>query len=460
MLCQFTFQNFKSYKNETTLDYQAAVLPEFKNTLITETSAPDLLPVNVVYGPNGGGKSNLLQALACVISTVVKPVNELGKNRQGFILQQKIDAVPFLFDEISKNEPIEFRIFFRIEKNEYCYYLALKNDEVISESLYRKAVTGKKTAMIFEREADSISLGYTINKKSLNTSINPKMPYLSFLAINYDIPVISEVITWFESCIIRSYANPVVEHQILLAKDAPYKEQFIRALNDMDIDITGYRYDEDTKQLFMQRTLSSHEYELPFSQESDGTKKLIAALPVILLALREGRMVIIDELDAKLHPKLLRYVIFLFKNKEINKYGAQLLFTSHDMYTLKNTIFRRDEIWFAAVNDTATTEIYVMHGETAAAAMYARRLVKEEKAGEDLQPTIDKMNEMIDDYDRKSKPLFCAQAGLVDEIVDLPMMRNYLVAFTDSCYQNPESICPFHQMLLPRTIKDYDSLKK
>ena len=361
MLCQFTFQNFKSYKNETTLDYQAAVLPEFKNTLITETSASDLLPVNVVYGPNGGGKSNLLQALACVISTVVKPVNELGKNRQGFILQQKIDAVPFLFDKISKNKPTEFRIFFRIEKNEYCYYLALKNDEVISESLYRKAVTGKKTAMIFEREADSISLGYTINKKSLNTSINPKMPYLSFLAINYDIPVISEVITWFESCIIRSYANPVVEHQILLAKDAPYKEQFIRALNDMDIDITGYRYDEDTKQLFMQRTLSSQEYELPFSQESDGTKKLIAALPVILLALREGRMVIIDELDAKLHPKLLRYVISLFKNKEINKYGAQLLFTSHDMCTLKNSIFRRDEIWFAAENTFHESEIYSLH---------------------------------------------------------------------------------------------------
>lgn len=361
MLCQFTFQNFKSYKNETTLDYQAAVLPEFKNTLITETSAPDLLPVNVVYGPNGGGKSNLLQALACVISTVVKPVNELGKNRQGFILQQKIDAVPFLFDKISKNEPTEFRIFFRIEKNEYCYYLALKNDEVISESLYRKAVTGKKTAMIFEREADSISLGYTINKKSLNTSINPKMPYLSFLSINYDIPVISEVITWFESCIIRSYANPVEEHQILLSKDALYKEQFIRALNDMDIDITGYRYDEDTKQLFMQRTLSSQEYELPFSQESDGTKKLIAALPVILLALREGRMVIIDELDAKLHPKLLRYVISLFKNKEINKYGAQLLFTSHDMCTLKNTIFRRDEIWFAAENASYESEIYSLH---------------------------------------------------------------------------------------------------
>lgn len=110
------------------------------------------------------------------------------------------------------------------------------------------------------------------------------MPYLSFLAINYDIPVISEVMTWFESCIIRSYANPMVEHQIMLAKDAPYKDQFIRALNDMDIDITDYRYDEDSHQLFMKRSLESTEYELPFSEESDGTRKLIAALPVILLA--------------------------------------------------------------------------------------------------------------------------------------------------------------------------------
>jgi len=361
MLCQFTFQNFKSYKCETTLDFQAAVLPEFKDTLITEASASDLLPISVIYGPNGGGKSNLLQALACAISTVVKPVNELDKNRQGLILQQKVDAVPFLFDDTSKNEPTEFRMFFRIAKNEYCYYLALKRDEILSEALYRKAVTGKKTAMLFERESTSISLGYTINRKNLNTSVNPKMPYLSFLAINYDIPVINEVISWFESCIIRSYANPIIEHQIMLAKDTLYKEQFIRALNDMDIDITDYRYDEDTHQLFMKRTLASHVYELPFSQESDGTKKLIAALPVILLALREGRLIIIDELDAKLHPKLLRYVISLFKNKEINKYGAQLLFTSHDMYTMKNTIFRRDEIWFAAETSSHESEIYSLH---------------------------------------------------------------------------------------------------
>ena len=361
MLCQFTFKNFKSYKDETIFDLQAAALPEFKETLITAKSAPDLVPVCAVYGPNGGGKSNLLQALSCVISTIVKPVHELGKNRQPLILQQKVDAIPFLFDDVSANEPTEFRLFFLIGSNMYCYYLALKDDEVISESLTRKSVTGKKTADIFDREKDKITLGYSINKKSINTNVNPKMPYLSFLAINYDIPEISEVMTWFESCIIRSYANPMVEHQIMLEKYVEYKNQFIRALNDMDIDITDYRYDEDSKQLYMKRKLGKKEYELTFTEESDGTRKLIAALPVILLALREGRLVIIDELDAKLHPKLLRYVILLFKNKEINRYGAQLLFTSHDMSTMKNTIFRRDEIWFAADNEAHESDVYSLH---------------------------------------------------------------------------------------------------
>ena len=171
-----------------------APLPEFTETLITDEYASSLLPVNVIYGPNGGGKTNLLLALSCVISTVVNPVKELGKNRQNIILQHRIDAVPFLFDQKSKNEPTEFRLFFRISQNEYCYYLAVKNQEIISESLYRKAVTGKKSAMIFERDSDSIELGYSINKKSINTSVNPKMPYLSFLAINYDIETINEVI--------------------------------------------------------------------------------------------------------------------------------------------------------------------------------------------------------------------------------------------------------------------------
>ena len=101
----------------------------------------------------------------------------------------------------------------------------------------------------------------------------------------------------------------------------------------------------------------------------------------------------------------------------------------------------------------ATTEIYVMHGETAAAASYSRRLVKEKDAGRPLQPIVDKMNEMAKEYHDNSRPIYCAQKGMVDEVVNLYQIRHYLKAFAGSVYQNPKSICPQHQMILPRTIR-------
>ena len=107
---------------------------------------------------------------------------------------------------------------------------------------------------------------------------------------------------------------------------------------------------------------------------------------------------------------------------------------------------------------TATTEIYVMHGETAAAAMYARRLVKEQDSGKDIQPVIDKMNALIQSYTDNSRPGACAKQGLVDEIVNFTDLRKYICAFVGAAYQNPTSICAFHQMLTPRVIREWDSL--
>jgi glutaconyl-CoA decarboxylase len=102
---------------------------------------------------------------------------------------------------------------------------------------------------------------------------------------------------------------------------------------------------------------------------------------------------------------------------------------------------------------TVATEIYVMHGETAAAASYARRLVKDADDGKPLDATIAKMNDMIKEYNDKSRPAYCAKKGYVDEIVELSSLRNYCKAFVGSYYQNPKSICAVHQMLTPRVIK-------
>ena len=102
---------------------------------------------------------------------------------------------------------------------------------------------------------------------------------------------------------------------------------------------------------------------------------------------------------------------------------------------------------------TAATEIAVMHGETAAVATYGRRAMKEKDAGRPLEPIAEKMNELAQRYLDTSRPQFCARQGMVDEIVKLTELRAYLKAFVGAAYQNPKSICPQHELMLPRIIR-------
>lgn len=361
MLCQFSFQNFRSYKNESTFDFQAAATPEFADSLIKQDKCNNLLPVSVIYGPNGGGKSNLIRALSAVISAVVVPICELKQNHNKMIFQHKQEVEPFLYDAISKDEPTEFRVFFRVATYEYQYYLAFLNGEIAAESLSRKKIGGKKPAHLFDRERSEIDLGPMLKKENVAINVNSKMPYLSFLAITYNIPVIAEVQEWFESCIIRNYAQPAAERQYFFPDEEKLKQEILMFLQNMDVDIEDYRFDEKEKEVYIKRSVKGKTFELTFPHESEGTQKLLAVLSMVVIALMEGRLFIADELDAKLHPKLLRYVISMFKNPMLNKHGAQLLFTSHDMTTMKNTVFRRDEIWFSALDEERSSVIYSLY---------------------------------------------------------------------------------------------------
>lgn len=357
MLCQFSFHNFRSYRDETIFDFQAAPFEEFKDSLIRVDKAQNLLPVGVIYGPNGGGKSNLLRALGCVISLVTDPVYDLKKNRANFIIQQRSECIPYLLDDQSSTEPTTFQLFFCVENCEYQYQIELFHDNILFEMLYRRVLGESDAEKVFERDSDKITFGL-FDGQGINTAVNEKMPFLSFLAINYSIPVITEVITWFEECIIQDYANPMMEKGLLLSKEPTFKKKLITMMNDMGIDISGYRIDSQRDEFLLQRTLQGKMYELPFLNESDGTQKLFVALPVIWIALQEGRLIVIDELDAKLHPMLIRYIIRLFTSPKINKKGAQLLFSSHNIFAMKNNLLRRDEIWFAELNENNCSELY------------------------------------------------------------------------------------------------------
>ena len=96
-------------------------------------------------------------------------------------------------------------------------------------------------------------------------------------------------------------------------------------------------------------------------EESKGTRKLFALLPRIIVSLMNGNLTVIDEMDAKLHPRLIKYIINMYKDKSINSKGAQLIISSQDLTTMTKDMLRRDEILFASKNKDDSSELYSLY---------------------------------------------------------------------------------------------------
>lgn len=366
MLCQFTFKNFKSYKNETVFDMQAVSSQGFVDSLLQSgDDSKTHLPVSVIYGPNAGGKSNLLDAFTCVNALVMTPVLILNNKQTNNL---RVNITPFLFNDTSQNEPTEFELYFRPnDEYEYKYFVKVFGGKIIEECLYRRKTKPKsRISMLFERDSDGIKLGSSINKASINKDVNDQMPYLSFLYINYKLEPIVLAVSWFEKCIIRNYANPFAENRLIMGKGEAFKKKLISLMNDVGINISDFEFvekssDDNSVDIFFEHTVNGQKYKLNIMQESNGTQKLFNVLPFVIIALSEGRLLVFDELDAKLHPKMLKFIIMLFKNPEINTQNAQLLFTSHDISTMKSSVFRTDEIWFACKLDDESSDLYSLY---------------------------------------------------------------------------------------------------
>ena len=118
MLCQFTVKNFKSIKEEMTFDMQAAAISEHEDRIIKDMDGELYLPVSAVYGPNGGGKSNVLEALHILVAKVLRPLYATDDNNDRFFQMKKILIEPFAFGEKEKEEPTEFELLFRTKAAE------------------------------------------------------------------------------------------------------------------------------------------------------------------------------------------------------------------------------------------------------------------------------------------------------------------------------------------------------
>lgn len=362
MLCQFTVKNFKCIKDEVTLDMQAANITEHENTLLTDIDGEKFLPLGVIYGPNGSGKSTVLFAFISLTLKIMIPICITSSESKDCLKEEKFIIVPFKFDGESVNNPTEYEIFFRTTTHEYHYQLAVLKNKVVSEFLYKKSFAKQDYEFVFSRENNTILLGEFLKKDDFAEDISDTLTLLSYLGITHRRnETIKDVINWFEKIDGINYSTPGKKMRIQISEDAPSKSIMLNMLKEMDIDIVDYRVeekDDDKIEIFTSHEVDNKSYELRLIEESSGTIKLFSVLSYIANSIKNGTVLVIDELDASLHPLLLKYIINLFSNPEINRNKAQLIFTSHDLSTMNSEIFRRDEIWFVAKGENLASKLY------------------------------------------------------------------------------------------------------
>lgn len=363
MLCQFTVKNFKSIRDEITFDMQAAAISEHEDRIIKDTDEELYLPVSAVYGPNGGGKSNVLEALHSLVTKVLRPLYATSNNEEIAMKMKKLVIEPFAFDEDTRNAPTEFELFFRTELAEYRYKINVKREVIEYERLDRiKLETGRRSAL-FERNEDEIMLKGAFVKLKTSDDLSDTLPLLSYLGITYSKnEVVQDVLHWFnEEIDFLNYGNPMQELKMAISRSENVKGLMLQMIQEMDLDIVDFRVEEkedDRIEVYTKHIVNECEAELNLFDESSGTRKLFGLLPFVAKSLLRGTTLVIDELDAKIHPVLLKYLIMTFCNMEKNKKGAQLIFTSHDLSTMNSEVFRRDEIWFVAKGTYQNSKLY------------------------------------------------------------------------------------------------------
>ena len=362
MLCQFTVKNYKSIRDEVTFDMQAAAISEHEDKTIRDKDREQFLPVSAIYGPNGGGKSNVLEALHTLAAKVLRPLYAAGTSEERIFLQKKLIIEPFAFSEETKDQPTEFEVFFRTESAEYRYILHVKKDVVVYENLERVKLDTKRRSALFERHEEIVLKG-VFSKLKISDELSAALPLLSYLGITYKKnEVVKDVLEWFEYGIcFLNYGDPMKELPMAVSTSEDVKQLMLDMIQEMDLDIVDFRAvkDENDKiNVYTKHMADGYEAELNLLEESSGTRKLFGLMPFIAVSLLTGTVLVIDELDAKIHPVLLRHIIMMFSDMSINKKKAQLIFTSHDLSTMNSEVFRRDEIWFAAKGNAQNSKLY------------------------------------------------------------------------------------------------------
>jgi AAA15 family ATPase/GTPase len=386
MIIEFKFKNYRSFCDEAVLSLVASN----DTTLINNTQEVSnfgnrrLLKSAVIFGPNAAGKTNIINALEFFDKFIYYSNDKK--------IDETIDVTPFLLDEESSKNPSEFEITILDSQNiRYQYGFQTTKHKIIKEWLVaypnglpqtwfeRNSNGNGKTDWYFGRklkgknrqisEFTSDDVLFLSKAQSLNhlqlkkiyewlrnnlrvidvTELNRYLYTYSANKAKED-KEYKDAISSLLSLADFGISDFIVREEIYTEKDLP---------NEIPSEIRKQMINKKHIDVFMRHQNSSNDYvEFPMEIESNGTKRLFELSVPLLEVLANGYALIIDELDSSLHPLLVKYLIALFHNENLNKNGAQLIFNTHDTNLLDSSVFRRDQIWFVEKDRKGKSHLY------------------------------------------------------------------------------------------------------
>lgn len=388
MLIEFTVKNYRSIKEEQVFTLTKAKGNELlsSNSFVPEAqSSVALLRSAVIYGANAAGKSNIIKAMLAMEDMVR---HSAADGQVG----DRMPVTPFLFDESCIKEPTEFEIVFINEGVRYQYGFAVTKYLVIEEWLFAfpkgraqnwfSRVINPETGQSAYKFGDSLAGPKVVWKNATRANAL----FLS-TAVQLNSEQLKPVFNWFDRKFRMSDSGGWSSaYTVSLCDNDETKKSVLEFLQAADIDIHDIHLDKekfDVSKLpsdmptvikehmvaefedeviaevkTVHRTAANMLIRLDIEDESDGTRALFAFAGPVIHALKNGFVMVIDELHNHFHPKLVKYLVTLFHNEKTNPHNAQLIFTTHETSILNQDVFRRDQIWFCEKNDDQATNLY------------------------------------------------------------------------------------------------------
>jgi AAA15 family ATPase/GTPase len=386
MLIQFTVGNFKSFKDKATLSLEATHDDWREEDNVTKVPDERLVKAAAIYGENAGGKSNFLMAMMLFRDLIQESSKDSQKG-------EPIHVTPFRLHITTEGAPSYFEAVFLQKGTRYRYGFEATQKAIVSEWLFRQADSIRETCL-FTREQDSINPTDAFKEgKGLESRTRANALFLS-VAAQFNGEIAGEVMNWMDQFrnisglddaaymnftadllnsseygpLIREFVKQVIgiedlkRHEIardrikdLLPKDIPQPVREIvlsDAVRAFTVKTIHQRFDAENK------PAGKVEFDLK-TDESAGSQKLVALTGPFLHTLREGSVLFVDELEARLHPLLTKALVGLF-NSSANRKKAQLIFATHDEGLLDPQRIRRDQIWFVEKDGIGASRLFCL----------------------------------------------------------------------------------------------------